>query len=72
MSAPKFLTTGKLAAYIGVNIRFLKENKDILFRKGEHYFIPAGRVHPLWDVDKMIAWVTDSNDTVDEILKKVV
>lgn len=72
MSAPKFLTTGKMARFLGLNIRFLKENKDVLFQKGVHYFIPDGRVHPMWDTDKMIEWVTDSNDTVDEILKKVV
>ena len=73
MSTPKFLTTGKMAEYIGVSISFLKDNKDILFKKGVHYFIPPGRSHPLWDTEKMISWVkSDSDAQVNDIIKKVV
>ena len=69
---PRFLSTGKMAKHIGVNDKFLKENKGVLFKENIHFFVPDGRSHPLWDVEKMVEWVMGKDSDVDEILKKVV
>jgi len=67
-----YMSTGKMAEYLGVSIKFLKENKDFLFKKGTHYFIPAGRVYPMWCVNSMLDWVKGSDDRTAEIIKRMV
>jgi len=66
-----YLSTGKMANYLGVNIRFLKENKGFIFTKGCHFFIPEGRTNPLWCVTKMEEWVRSEGKKAEDILNRV-
>ncbi len=54
---PKFLSTKKMAVYLGYHPDFLRKNMGLLFFEGEHYFKPPGTRTLRWNVDKMTAWV---------------
>lgn len=71
---PLYLRTGKMAALIGRSSRWLKEQKDVLFKKGIHYHQPDGEREPFWDIEKVNDWVRsqEKSQEIDEILKKVV
>ena len=71
---PLTLPTGKMAEHLGVSRDFLKENKDVIFKRGVHYVIPQGRKHPLWIVSKMEEWVLSENmsDTAKKVLSHII
>jgi len=70
---PKALPTGKMADYLGVSADFLKDKRDKIFKKGEHYVIPQGRKHPLWIVEKMEEWLLESSisPTAQKVLNNI-
>jgi len=59
---PFALTTGKMAKLLGIDRKFLTDNKDVIFKKGIHYTIPPGKKHPLWIVEKMEEWLFSTQE----------
>ncbi|WP_456471185.1 hypothetical protein [Caminibacter sp.] len=71
---PLTLPTGKMANYLGISRDFLKDNKDVIFKKGIHYTIPQGKKHPLWIVSEMEKWALGQmqiSDTAKEVLNNI-
>lgn len=71
---PLTLPTGKMANYLGISRDFLKDNKDVIFKKGIHYTIPQGKKHPLWIVSEMEKWALGQmqiSDTAKNILENI-
>ena len=63
------LTTTKMVQYLGISKDFLLKNKDKLFIKGIHYFIPNGFNKILWNVNEMEKWVkNDTKNPFEEFL----
>jgi len=70
---PKFLSTKKMAEYLGYHPDFLRKNMGVLFFEREHYFKPPGTRALRWNVEKMTAWVTAKNlsETSQQVLNKI-
>jgi len=69
---PLYRSTSAIVELIGVNERFLSENKNKLFIKGIHFFIPKGKKNTLWSITEMIKWVENtSDDTYEDIADDV-
>lgn len=62
---PMYLRPNQVENEIGISAKMLRELKDTVFKKGTHYFIPAGLTHPLWNRDALLSWI-NGND-YDEI-----
>lgn len=72
-SIPMYLRPNQVESKIGISTKKLRNLKDIVFKKGIHYFIPTGLTHPLWNRDALLEWVNgnETNETpslVDEML----
>jgi len=73
----KFLTTSKMAAYLGLSKDFLLSNRGSLFIEGKHYFNPTGINKLLWDINAMEKWVRGYNvevgafGNVDELVNDI-
>ncbi len=68
-----FLSTKKMAEYLGYHPDFLRKNMGILFFEGEHYFRPPGTKTLRWNVAKMTEWITSKNlsSASKQILNKI-
>jgi len=70
-----YMSTKDMAHAINYSVSFLKENKNILFFEGTHYFCPTTKSHPNWKVEAMCAWVESNPATQSEeannLLKKL-
>jgi hypothetical protein len=58
---PRYLRTGKMAELIGRSTKWLKQNKDVLFIRGVHYYQPDGEREPFWDIQKIDEWIRSQN-----------
>ncbi|BCD61706.1 hypothetical protein NrS5_02 [Nitratiruptor phage NrS-5] len=69
----RFMSTKKMAEYLGYHPDYLRKNIGILFFEGEHFFKPPGTKSYRWDVQKMTEWITCKNisTTAQEILNKI-
>ena len=72
---PKYLSTGKMAKYLGYSRDKLKDLKDAgILKKDIHYTIPIGCKHPRWNVEKMEEWAAGKvkiSDTAKAVLDNV-
>jgi hypothetical protein len=59
---PMTLSTSKIAQYLGISKDFLLKNKNKLFKKGLHFYEPAGINKTLWNVRQMEKWVTGKEE----------
>ena len=68
-----YMQTGKIAQLLGIDTKFLNQNKESIFYEGKHFFIPNGKKYCLWKVNEMIAWVenTTNSSEADEVLQKI-
>jgi len=71
---PKFLSTKKMAEYLGYHPDFLRKNMGILFFEGEHYFKPPGTRALRWNVEKMQAWIMgkEVSQEAQSVLERVI
>jgi len=69
---PFTLSTSKMANYLDVSKDFLLKNKEVLFKKGIHYYEPNGLKKTLWNVERMEQWITSKErnpfkDVINEL-----
>jgi hypothetical protein len=60
-----------MANLVGIDNKFLHENKNVLFKKGIHFYIPTGKKYCLWKVEEMVKWV-ENPKSLDEESQKLV
>jgi len=56
-----------MATLIGYSADFLKDNREVLFFEGQHYFPKNKRIN--WKVTEMINWV--ENQTISDKAKEI-
>ena len=73
MNAIRFMSTNKMAKYLGYHPDYLRKNMGTLFQEGVHFYKPTGGRNYRWDVQKMTEWLTNSNISPKskEILNKI-
>jgi len=62
---PMYLRPNQVQSEIGISTKILRDLKDVVFKKGTHYFVPVGLTHPLWNRDALLSWI--SGNDCDEI-----
>ena len=65
---PMFLKPSEVKSFLGIAPKTLRELKDTVFMKGEHYFIPSGLKYPLWNRDALLSWIKKDGSSEAEIM----
>lgn len=66
-----YLKTKEMAKRLGYSADYLLNNRELLFFKGEHYFIQNKRIN--WKIEKMIGWIENKNMSIQalEIIERI-
>jgi len=68
----QYLTTKKMAFYLGYSSDYLLNNRGLIFFEGVHYFPKDKRID--WKVSTMVSWVENQsiNSQVQSILQRLI
>jgi len=55
----EYMSTPKMAQFIGYSKDYLMKHREVLFFHGTHYFTRDKRIN--WKVSEMIAWIENKN-----------
>jgi len=69
----QYLSTSKMAKFIGYSADFLRKNMHKTFTEGIHFFKPSGQREYRWSVSKMQEWVRGEtmSQTSKDVLSRI-